>query len=268
MSATNNDQFEEENFLFGKDKKNPFALPTDYFDSLSDKLINKIEIIQELEHYPSLSAVNQQLYFGLPQNYFIENENLLEYRYELSALNELSKISKPVLNPLTEGYLEALSNNVLKQIELADELKSYSVLAEIKKENAFAVDPDYFETVADNVKERYHSSNTPKISIVEQVLGLLFKPKMAFGYSIVLIVGMGLFFYFNQTGTVVTPADLGDCKTLACLERKELLNEHTIQNLDEENLYDLVDADQLGKQLSAADSLKNAKQDSLPVKLK
>ena len=268
MTTNYNDQFKEENFLFGKDKKNPFDLPADYFDLLPGKLINKIEIIEELEQYPSLSAVNRLLYFAVPENYFIKNENLLEYRYELSVLNELSKIPKPSLKPLTEEYLDTLSNNVLKQIEFADELKNYSALSEISKQKVFAVAPDYFETVADRIKERYHSNKAPKVSIVEQVLSLLFKPKMAFAYSIFLIVGIGMFFYFNQTNTITTPEDTGDCKTLACLEKKELLNEHTIQNLDDENLYDLVDVDQLGKQLSATDSLNIKKTDSLPVKLK
>lgn len=252
MSENKNNQFEEENFLFGKNKENPFDLPKGYFNSFSDKVMNKIEVMQELEQFPALSAVGRQLCFDIPQNYFSKNENLLEYKYELAAFSELSKVPKPVLKPETGEYFDALSDKILKRIELADELKIYSMLSEIKKEKAFAVDPDYFESIADRVKERYHSSENPKISIIDQVLGLIFKPKVAFAYSFVLIVGIGSFYFFKQPEKII---ESGDCKTLACLERKELLNDHTMQNLDDENLYELVDVEQLDKQLSATDSL-------------
>lgn len=264
--TTNNNQMEEENFLFGKDKKLPFVLPQGYFESLSAKVINRIEAEEELKQYAALYAIAKQSYFIVPENYFIKNENLLEYRYELTTFNALAKTPKPILKPLTEEYLDTLSAKILKQIEVADELKQYSTLAELKKENAFAVNADYFESVADKVKERYHSTNTQKISIIEQVLGFIFKPKMAFAYSVVLIAGIGIFFYFIKPNTAVIPAETGDCKTLACLERKELLNEHTIQNLDEENLYDLVDADQLDKQLSDTKDSTAINIDSVPKK--
>ncbi len=276
MTTNHTNQSEEENFLFGKDKKNPFVLPEGYFESLADKVINKIEVEEELKQYATLFAITspqtsarERGYFVVPENYFIKNENLLEYRYELAAFNALANVPKPELKPLTEDYLDALSAKVLKQIEVADEMKEFATLSELKKQNVFAVGPDYFDTVADKVKERYHSSKGEKVSIVEQVLGLLFKPKMAFAYSIVLIVGIGMFFYFNKPTTVTTPIDSGDCKTLACLERKELLNEHTIQNLDDENLYDLVNVDELGKQLSETkDSIVTTNTDSVHAKIK
>ena len=281
MTTNYNNQSEEENFLFGKDKKNPFAVPQGYFESLSAKVLNKIEVEEELKQYAVLSALtppqpsllrqmlrinSERGPFIVPENYFIKNENLLEYRYELATFNALASIPKPVLKPLSEEYLDSLSAKILKQIEVADELKEYSMLSELQKEKVFVVAPDYFETIADKVKERYHSSKREKISVVEQVLSLLFKPKMAFAYSMVLIVGIGMFFFFNKPNTVTIPAETGDCKTLACLERKELLNDHTIQNLDEENLYDLVDADQLDKQLSDTKDSVATNIDSVPKK--
>ena len=268
MSENNNNLFEEENFLFGKNKENPFAAPQGYFDSLSDKVMNKIEVEQERAQFTVLSTITPPQpspkgrgCFTVPQNYFIKNGNLLEYKYELATFSELSKVPKPVLKPVTSEYFDALSANVLKQIELADELKNYSTLAEIKKEKAFAVDLDYFETIADRVKERYHSTENKKVSIIEQVLTFIFKPQLTIAYGLVLIVGIGAFLFFNQPEKII---ESGDCKTLACLERKELLNDHTIQSLDDENLYDLVDADELGKQLSTAGSLVINNTDSLP----
>lgn len=265
--TTNYNNQEEENFLFGKDKKMPFVVPTCYFDALPGILLNKIEAIQELEQYPSLAGIQKELLFSVPQNYFSKNENLIEYRYELTLFSELSKIPKPSLKPLKEEYLDALTAKILKQSTQEDELKSYATLSAIDKKKVFAVSPDYFDSVADKVKERYHSEKVQNISIVEQVINLIFKPRMAFAYSIVLIVGIGLAVYFNQPEALIPP---GDCKTLACLERNELLNDRTMQNLDEDNLYDLVDVDELDKQLSGseADLPENNNIDSAPNNLK
>ncbi|MGQ0828524.1 MAG: hypothetical protein ACT4ON_09035 [Bacteroidota bacterium] len=261
--TTNLNNREDENFLFGKDKKNPFVVPTGYFGALPGILLNKIEVIQELEQYPTLSAVSKVRLFSVPQNYFIKNENLLEYKYELVTFNELGKIPKLSLKPLADEYLDAISTKVLKQIEQAEELKNYSTLSAIDKKKVFDVSPDYFDTVADKVKERYHAEKDQKVSVFEQLLNTILKPKIAFAYSIVLITAVGLAVYFNQPNTLLQSSD---CKTLACLERNELLNDRTMQNLDEDNLYDLVDVDELDRQLSGstADSLANNNIDSLP----
>jgi hypothetical protein len=58
----------------------------------------------------------------------------------------------------------------------------------------------------------------------------------------------------------------GDCKTLACLEKNELLNEKNIRDFDEDNLYEMVDVEQLDKQISekeTSDSV-NLNKNSLP----
>lgn len=262
----NINQSEEENFLFGKNKGNPFTLPNDYFELLPSRIINKIEVEQELLQHAILSGIISKSFLkeqGLivPQNYFTKNANLLEYRYELSQFTELNKVPKPSLKPLEDGYFDTVSDKILKQIEQRVELKNYSALAEIKKEKTFTVAPNYFETIADRVKERYHASQERQISTFEQVLNLFFKPRIVVVYSIILIIGVGAFLYFNREDTSAV-----DCKTLACLERQELLNERTIQNLDDENLYDLVDVEELDKQLSATDSLSIDLIDSLPKK--
>ncbi|MBA3706260.1 MAG: hypothetical protein H0W84_10300 [Bacteroidetes bacterium] len=263
MTTNYNNQPEEENFLFGKNKENPFDMPKGYFNSLPSRVMNKIEIVQELEQYRVLAAIDKQYYFSVPQNYFIKNENLLEYKYELAAFTALSKVPKPALKPDTSEYFDALSNKILKQIELSDELKSYSMLSEIKKEKIFSANPEYFETIADRVKERYHSNQ--KASVFEQLLNLILKPKIAFAYSFVLIVGLGMYLFFSKSNTIT---ETGDCKTLACLEKRELLNDHTMQSLDDDNLYDLVDVEELDKQLTetTGDSLKTT--DTLPYNLK
>jgi hypothetical protein len=114
----------------------------------------------------------------------------------------------------------------------------------------------------DEVKEKIHTANQPIPTIFqtifEQLSLLLFKPKMAFALSFVLVIGFTAIWYLNKNDS---PIQTGDCKTLACLEKNELLNENNIRDFDDENLYDMVDEEMLDKQMSGEgtdkDSLKN-----------
>jgi hypothetical protein len=51
----------------------------------------------------------------------------------------------------------------------------------------------------------------------------------------------------------------GDCKTLACLERNEILNNtKEITNFDEDQLMDLVDVNSLNQQLNSTNEEKSS----------
>jgi hypothetical protein len=251
---TNNyDKFQQENFLFGKDKKNPFVVPEGYFNSLSARLLNRIEVEEELAEFRKLASLKKPLTLSIPQNYFISLANILEYKYELSAYTELNKVAKPVLKPLLADYFNALDKKVLAQIELAEELKEFSVLSSIEKKNSFKVATEYFDTTTNEVKEKIHSSNERTPNILEQIISIIFKPKMAFALSFIVIIGFTFFWYLNKSNQTATPS--GDCKTLACLEKNELLNENNIRDFDDENLYEMVDEEILDKQITK-DSLK------------
>ena len=57
-----------------------------------------------------------------------------------------------------------------------------------------------------------------------------------------------MFFYKTPENIVET----NDCKTLACLERNEILNNNkVITNFDEDQLMDLVDVNTLNQQLNS-----------------
>lgn len=254
-----NDKFQEENFLSGKDKKNSFVLPEGYFDSFSTRLLNRMECEQELAEYKILSGVNRKLKFAVPQNYFSSLTGILEYKYEASVFPELSKIAKPALKPLPADYFEEMDKKVMEKIELTSELKEFSVLSSIEKKNNFRLVPDYFENSTDDVKEKIHASNQriPNVfqTIFEQLFAILFKPKMAFALSFILIVGFTAVWYFNRNDSSL---ETGACKTLACLEKNELLNENNIRDFDDENLYEMVDMEMLDKKISGVDTDKDS----------
>jgi hypothetical protein len=241
---------DEENFLPGIGRENSFAVPENYFDTLSDRLIAKIEFKTELEEFPELSRISKKAGFELPDGYFKTKENSLEYQYELSVFGQLKKIKAELKGIEKEEYFETLDKKLASRIELASELKDFNLLSAIEKKNNYAVDPEYFETIADRVKERKYST-AAQPSLIEKLLHFIFKPQMIFAYSIVILAAIGLTWYFNDPVQKVVS---GDCKTLACLEKNELLNEQNMGDFDEENLYDEVDIEILDKQLSGETS--------------
>lgn len=247
---------EDPDFSFNKGEKRPFGLPSDYFSSFEEKLRNKIEAEDELKEFSLLSSIRKEQVFSIPEQYFSEAENKLEYNTELAAYPALKALTRPAVAALEEDYQKQLRESLNYKIELADELKAYPTLYSQDKVNAFAVADAYFDSFAGRVKERIYSANTARNSVWESLWHLVFGGRTAWAFGLALIIGLA--FYFNQKTEFL--AETGDCKTLACLERNEILNNKAINNFDEEQLMDLVDVNSLGKQLNLdiarTDSLK------------
>lgn len=265
MQDNYNSDSDEEFSFPGKGRENPFAVPKDYFGTLAERIVARIELEEELQEFPLLSAISKPVLFETPENYFSALENSLEYQQELAAFEELQKANLSVQKELKEEeYFEGLDQKIAERLSVADELKEHELLYAIDKKNNFALDPDYFETIADRVKEKKYAENYSKPSVFATFIAYIRRPKIAFAYSIALVMVAGLIWYNYQSQQIVPS---GDCKTLACLEKKELLNEHTLNALDEENLYDIVDVEELDKQLSAdstgTGSLQNEELDSI-----
>lgn len=249
MSLDQNN-IEEENFLFGKNKELPFIVPQGYFDSFATILINRIEAMEELNEFETLKSLDKKTAFSVPENYFNAIENGLEQENELAAFSVLNSIPKPQFKPLSAQYVDELNASVIRKAEIADEIKEYKTLYAIDKQNNFAVVPGYFDSIADEVKERIHSTATEQVSIFGRILQTIFKPKIAFAYSVVILLIAGSAWYFNRDTHTMIQGSSGDCKTLACLEKNELINEKNVRDFDEDNLYEMVDVEQLDKQIS------------------
>lgn len=249
MSDNYNNESENWDFLPANGKENPFAIPDSYFEFLSDRVIAKIELHNELAAFHELSHISKKIMFEVPQDYFATNEDKLEYKFEMSAYKELEKIKAQVRKADYQEYFETINQQLLNRIEVTDELKEYKLLKAINKENNFIVDPQYFEDIADRVKERRYAEINQS-SWIERLLSFVLKPQVALAYSVIFILAIGLTLYYNNTGQKVVS---GDCKTLACLEKNELLNEQNMRDFDVENLYDEVDVDLLDKQISGED---------------
>jgi hypothetical protein len=239
---------DEPNLPLDNNDKNLFGLPSNYFALFEDKLRDKIELQDELEQFPILSSIEKNNEFEVPANYFISSENSLEYKTELDAYFKLQSIKKPVFEGLEEDYKKQLQSSITRKIEIVEELKDYKLLYSLNKENSFVVSENYFEGVSTRVKERLFSVNEDRKSILDIVLDAIFGKAMAFSFGLCLIIGLSVFFYQAPESII----ESGDCKTLACLERNEILNNNkVITNFDEDQLMDLVDVNTLNQQLNS-----------------
>jgi hypothetical protein len=259
MSDKFNDS-EEGKLLPGKSREYPFAVPENYFEMLPNRIIAKVELEEELKEFAHLSGIREKQAFEVPEDYFQFSENELECLFEATSSQQLDKLAKPVLeNENLEDYFSSLDAKMAGRIEVTEELKEYKLLHAIDKKNNFAFDPEYFETIADRVKERRYAEKAQS-SLIDRLIAYVLKPKMALAFSIVILFGAGLTWYYFQPGTEVIS---GDCKTLACLEKNELLNEQTIGDFNDENLYEMVDVEELGKQITSGDVTEGVNNDSL-----
>ncbi len=239
---------DEPNLPLDNNDKNSFGLPSDYFESFEDKLRKKIESQEELNEFPILSSIPKNNLFTTPADYFVTLEKVLEIKVELSAYSKLQSVKAFVPSDLDSDYINHLQSIVNYKIELAEELKAYERLYAIDKVNPFFASDSYFESIAERVKDKIYSAKETKVSVLDLILDFIFGKKMAFAFGIVFIVSLSLFFYKSSE----KPLEMGDCKTLACLERQEILNNNkVISNFDEDQLMDLVDVKKLNEQLNS-----------------
>lgn len=235
---------DEENFLSNLDKKQPFLLPNDYFSNLTERLINKLECEDELKDYQLLSKINKEQNFTIPENYFENSKNKIEYKYEISNFKKLHKLPKNNLNEPSSDYFNQLEDNLKHKLELDNELQEFQLLNSLEKKNPFHVDSEYFK----NLSEKATKENTKKTKGIIK----LFQSQLAIAASILLIIGAIVFWKLNNNSSTIIQTS--DCKTLACLEKNELLNEKNVEDFNDENLYEMVDIEALDKKLGTEDN--------------
>lgn len=245
----NHDEIFNDNDAASLNEGGGSMLPPDgYFEAFSKKMMARIEAEEELKDFSALAAISKRSPFTVPGGYF---ENAADYSEELTAYPQLGNIARPSYVPVDAAYFEAMQQQVLYKAELAEELKPYPSLYAIdKRQPALAVPADYFEDLAGHVKDRIHSrAETPVVGLLTRIAAFVLRPKTALSFGLALILVVGLLVY-NRPGAAVQPVS-GDCKTLACLEKGDVLNDHTMHSLDDESLMDIVDVNTLSHQISA-----------------
>ena len=250
---TNEHNFNEnQNAPFDKNGKASFGLPSNYFESFESKLRQKLELESELQEYALLSSIHKTNTFTLPKAYFSTLEAKIDFQTELVEFPKLQSIKPNLSFTVDSKYHESFKNNLITKIELTEELSHLSILNSITKQNLFLLPTDYFENLAGVIKEKI---NKPTVSVLGNLFHFIFSKKMALSFSVVIIAFFSWLLYPKKITETINE---GNCKTLACLEKQEILNNaKAISSFDEDQLIELVNIKKLDNQLKS-----NKKSDS------
>lgn len=234
MSGDINNQNNGENSSFG--------LPDGYFERSAGSIINKIEWQEEHKEFPRLVAIRDKSVFTLPGEYFSHHATDLEL-LDFPKLLSLKKDSGFSVPPayFSEAEVKELASVMNQNSAESD---GHTTLASIEKINCFRVSEDYFETNARLLNTLLKPERSARI--VD-----LFFARKAYVAAALLFMCLGLWLYSIYLRPVVESAD---CGTIACLDKADLVKAGDLENLDNEDLYELVNSGELEKKLEAPKS--------------
>jgi hypothetical protein len=217
-------------------KKEHFNVPKGYFQKSGEKIFNKIEWEDEMKPFSTLLKLKGQNGFNVPENYFSHNELMLE-NLDFEKLNAIPKINS---FQTPQNYFK---ENEISLSSILDENAEHSSLNIIQKENSFKIPDKYFEKNEVQIQHLLSKNKSAKI------LNLSFS-KIAFAAAALIVITLAIAIYSNYTKVV--PSE--DCSTLACIEKRELLKSKQIENLDDDELYELVNPLRLEEDLNETKS--------------
>lgn len=218
-----------------QDREEPkqFGLPQGYFEQSARLVLNRVEWLEEQQAFPGLVPLQKDKAFAVPFGYFERNRELLPY----PALLALKKQQPFALPP---GYFEAAEISALAKA-LKDEAP---VLAFIPKQQPFKVEDAYFAGKAAQLQHMLSAPAAPA-----RILPLFSQKTWRLAAAAMLVAALGFWIY--QANRPVE--ELKDCGTIACIDRLELLKSRSIESLDADDLYDLVNSNALEKKLQDKD---------------
>ncbi|MDI9339569.1 MAG: hypothetical protein QM534_03280 [Sediminibacterium sp.] len=215
------------NSVNNQDGKQGFSTPSDYFTSTSGNILNKLLWLEEHKAYPILSASKGKTGFVVPDGYFegvtVKTE-MLPYQklYEVHGKN---------------GHF-VLPDQYFEQLPPVS-----PVLYGIEKVNPFEVPAGYFQKNEERLK--------PKGRVVS-----LFPRRIQYSIAAIMVICLGIWLFQALSDKIDTEKD---CGTLACVDKKEILESHDLQTADEDKLYDIVNVKALEEKLKEEKTPVNGK---------
>jgi hypothetical protein len=225
-------------------KDGDFGLPEGYFEKSGRNILNKLEWLEEHKIYSQLSELkNSAPGFIVPEGYF----DRAEHKLELIAYEKLAGKNKEngFITPL--NYLEELEITELSKVmkEEGNELRQFARLSSLEKKNAFGIPENYFESSAEKI-----SSIASGKSSEAKVIRLSSNRFWYSAAAAVMGVVLGLWIY-NQYFKVKAT---GDCGTLACVDKADLVKSKVMESMDDEDIYNMVDTKKLEENLKGNSS--------------
>lgn len=180
---------------------------------------------------------------GLSENdvkSFSDNDfNKVNSGQELNEFEILKNIPKKKFSQEVEPITEFWNKSVLdiqKKIEVHDEVKLYSHLSHVPVTKVFFTPENYFDNLSYQIKNRLTSDEnivSEKLNIFSLISGNALK----YGFSVLLMIVFIGIYILNQNNGM----SQNDCQSLSCIEKNEIVNATIIQNFSNEQLYELLD---------------------------
>lgn len=186
--------------------------------------------------------------FGVPEGYFQRSASSIrekiEWQEEHREFKTLVNIKGRAGFIVPAGYFEINGSMV--------ENTPYQALSSIIKQNSFIVPANYFNKNAKAVKSLLNGKQNARVFSLFTVRVSLAAAIMAF------VIGVWIYtVYFNGTGK--------DCGTIACIDKNDLLKSKSIETLDNEELYEVVDPGKLERILQGKEIKKNTDTNSISM---
>lgn len=197
--------------------KQGFSTPSDYFATTSGNILNKLMWLEEHKAYPVLSASKGKTGFVVPDGYF-EGVSVKTEMLPYQTLYEVHGKNSHFVFP--DQYFEQLP-------------PATPVLYGIEKVNPFDVPAGYFQKSAERLK--------PKGRIVS-----LFPRRIQYSIAAILVICLGIWTFQALSDRMNAEKD---CGTLACVDKKDILESHDLQTADEDRLYEIVNVKALEEKL-------------------
>jgi hypothetical protein len=140
---------------------------------------------------------------------------------------------------LPSNYFSEASNSITNKIEWLDEHKAFKILNSNNNKIAFKIPENYFEKNEKNLK--INSIGILKNRQQKKDVTL----KISYAIAALLILTLSFFIYT----TILNKTEFKNCGSLACIDKTELLKSNHLENIENDELYELVDQKKLEEKL-------------------
>ncbi|MCW3076969.1 MAG: hypothetical protein JWO32_1578 [Bacteroidetes bacterium] len=224
------------------------GVPEGYFEKSANSIKAKIEWLEEHKKFSHLNKLKKQSGFTVPKHYFENSEDKLE----LIGCPELLRISRDTDYRVPKNYFEELEVSELRKVfnENENEPEAFGNLTRISKQNSFSVSKNYFKDSEAKLTDILHKK--PKVI---QLFGVKTWYSAA---AAVFALTLGLWLY----SSFFKPVVVKDCGTLACIDKNDLVKTKNLENLDDDQLYEIVNTKKLEEKLENSQEKDKSKTDT------
>lgn len=216
-----------------------FGVPGNYFVNSAQQLMQRIAWEDEHTALPLLKASRKNA-FVVPEHY-----EFAEGWCDRTLYSELYAVVREPVFEVPENYFESSRYALVNGGEGTPSINIPKI------ELGFDVPSDYFNTTAADLQKQLLPNRNGRVVALFRTASMA-----AAAVLLVVIALMGYRLYHR-------PVAEGDCGTIACLDRKELMQQQTFEAIENDELFDIVNPADLEKHLNGPKKNTNDSNDLL-----